>query len=65
MCLSHESRATFLPINYKLDVTLVQMETIQHRQIAFAGYAKSVGHALLNETLDQQMACQGRSCCGG
>ena len=54
--LGHESRTTFLAIGDELDVLFVGIKTIQHSQKTFAGNTKGVGHALMNQTFNQQMA---------
>ena len=54
----HKGRPALLAVHHKTDLLTVGMKTIQHRQIAFAGYAKGVGDALFDQALHQQMARQ-------
>jgi hypothetical protein len=61
MRFGHEGGTALLAVDHKLDLVAVQMEAIQHRQIAFAGYAKRVGCALLDKALHQQVAGQSGS----
>ena len=56
MRLSHEGRTTFLAVDDKLDLVRMGVKTVQHRQIAFTGHAKSVRCALGNQAFHQQMA---------
>ncbi len=56
MGLGHESGTALLPVDHKLDLVAVEVKAVQHRQITFAGDTKGVGHALFDQTLDQQVA---------
>ncbi len=54
--LRHEGRTTLLPVDDELDLIAVTVKSIQHRQIAFARYAKGMCDTLFNKALNQQVA---------
>ena len=48
----HKSGTSLLPTRDKLNLIPVQMETVQHRQVAFTRHAKRVSNALGKEAFN-------------
>jgi len=56
MGLGHEGGPALLAVDDELDVFAVAVKAVEHGQIALAGNAKGVGHALFDQALHQQVA---------
>ena len=56
MGFGHESRAALLAVDDELDLSPVQMKTIQHRQVTLARHTKRMRYTLGHKALHQQVA---------
>ena len=56
MGLGHEGRTPLLPVDDEADAVPAGMEPVKDRKVAFAGHAESVGHALLDQAFDNEVA---------
>ncbi len=54
--LGHESRPTLLAAGHKGELIAVQVEAIEHRQIALTGHAERMGDALGQKAFNEQVA---------
>jgi hypothetical protein len=61
--LGHHRRATFLAADGQFDRRIVQR--VEHGQVAFAGHAEDVAHAVQHELVDQDLAAGAQRGRGG
>jgi hypothetical protein len=55
--LGHIGSAALLPIKHKLDLVAVAVKSIEHREIALAGYAKGMRDTLGHKAFNKKVAC--------